>query len=124
MRKMYMPDYIRIGQRIRTRRLALGLTQENLAEAVGVGIQHMSKIENGNTKLSLPCIIAIANALQTTVDALLLDSVEASQPDVIREMESSIFADCTPSELSVLRPTVTVLKQALREQNQSKHETI
>jgi len=64
----HMPDYTLIGKRIRERRLALKLTQERIAEAADVGIQHMSKIENGHTKLSLPCLIAIANALQTTVD--------------------------------------------------------
>jgi transcriptional regulator with XRE-family HTH domain len=114
---MDAPNYILIGKRIKERRLDLGLTQEKLAEAAGVGIQHTSKIENGHTKLSLPAIISIANVLETTVDNLLMDSIDASQPAVVHEMESSIFADCTPAELSVLRATASALKRALREQN-------
>ncbi|MDR0292868.1 MAG: helix-turn-helix transcriptional regulator [Oscillospiraceae bacterium] len=109
----YMPDYGLIGRRIKERRLALKLTQETLAEAAEISIQHMSKIENGHTKLSLPCLIALANALQTTVDHLLMDSMGASKPDVIRDAES-IFADCTPSEVFVLTQTVNALKQSLR----------
>jgi transcriptional regulator with XRE-family HTH domain len=112
---MDAPDYTLIGKRIKERRLDLGLTQEKLAEAAGVGIQHTSKIENGHTKLSLPVIISIANALNTTVDNLLLDNIDASRPDVIHEMESSIFSDCSAEELNILRKTATALKRALRE---------
>ena len=108
-----MPDYSLIGKRIKERRLALKLTQERLAEAVDIGIQHISKIENGHTKLSPPCLIAIANALQTTVNHLLMDSVDMSRPDIIHNAES-VFADCTPSEVFVLTQTLNTLKQSLR----------
>jgi transcriptional regulator with XRE-family HTH domain len=113
---MNMPDYNQIGQRIRERRLAAGLTQEQLAEAAGVGVQHMSKIENGGTKLSLPCLMAVANAMDVTVDSLLMDNITASRPDMIRELEDSIFADCSTAELAILKATVTALKRALHEQ--------
>ena len=52
-----MPDYTLIGKRIKEHLIALKLTQEWLAESADVGIQRMSKIENGHTKLSLPCLI-------------------------------------------------------------------
>jgi len=113
----HMPDYTLIGQRIRDRRLALKLTQETLAEAADISIQHMSKIENGRTKLSLPCVIALANALKTTVDRLLMDSVDVSEPDIVRDAES-VFADCTPSEIFVITQTVNALKQSLRARKQ------
>ncbi|MCL2513483.1 MAG: helix-turn-helix transcriptional regulator [Oscillospiraceae bacterium] len=109
----FMPDYELIGRRIKERRLALKLTQETLAEFAGIGIQHMSKIENGHTKLSLPCLIALANALKTTVDHLLMDSIDVSAPDIIREAES-VFSDCTPAEIFVITQTINALKQSLR----------
>ncbi|MCL2487296.1 MAG: helix-turn-helix transcriptional regulator [Oscillospiraceae bacterium] len=108
-----MPDYKSIGLRIRKRRLELKLTQEVLSEVANIGIQHMSKIENGHTKLSLPCLIAVANALHTTVDYLLMDNIGASKPDMVKEAES-LFSDCTPSELFVITQTVNMLKQSLR----------
>ena len=46
-------DYYAIGQRIRKFRKACGLSQEELAEKVGISTTHMSHIETGNTKLSL-----------------------------------------------------------------------
>jgi transcriptional regulator with XRE-family HTH domain len=114
----YMPDYTLIGKRIKEQRLALKLTQEKLAEAADIGIQHMSKIENGHTKLSLPCLIAIANALKTTVDHLLMDSIDVSKPEVVRNADS-VFADCTPSEAFVITQTVNTLKKNLREKGLS-----
>ncbi len=109
----HMPDYKLIGERIKERRLALKLTQEYLAEEAGIGIQHMSKIENGNTKLSLPCLIAVANALQTTVNHLLSDSVAASKPDMVLHADS-IFADCTSAEIYVITQTINTLKKSMR----------
>jgi transcriptional regulator with XRE-family HTH domain len=114
----YLPDYSLIGERIKARRLLLKFTQETLAESAGIGIQHMSKIENGNTKLSLPCIIALANALQTTVDDLLMDNITASRPSVIVQA-NSIFADCTPSEIYVITQTVNALKRSIRDKGLS-----
>jgi transcriptional regulator with XRE-family HTH domain len=110
---MPMPDYNLIGERIRERRLTLKLTQESLAEQAGIGIQHMSKIENGNTKLSLPCLISIANALKTTVNHLLSDSVTASRPEMVLNADS-IFSDCTPSEIYVIMQTINTLKKSMR----------
>ena len=108
-----MPDYKLIGKRIKSCRLALNLPQEKLAEAGGIGIQHLSKIENGNTKLSLPCLIALANALQTTVDHLLMDSIAVSKPEVVQDADS-VFSDCTQAEIYVLTQTVNTLKRSLR----------
>ena len=48
-----MIDYYEIGQRVRKFRKAYGLSQEELAEKIGISTTHMSHIETGNTKLSL-----------------------------------------------------------------------
>ncbi len=114
----YSPDYKLIGMRIKNRRLSLKKTQEIVAEDAGIGIQHLSKIENGSTKLSLPCLIAIANALKTTVDHLLADNIENYKQKTIIQAES-LFADCTPSEVYVITQTINTLKRSLREKGLS-----
>jgi len=116
-----MPDYSLIGKRIKERRLAYNLTQERLAEAADISIQHMSKIEHGHTKLSLPCLIALANGLQTTVDRLLMDSIDVSKPEVNRDADS-VFADCTTSEVYVLTQTVNALKKSMRSRGLSDYK--
>ena len=66
-------DYQAIGTRIRRMRKAHGLTQQALAELSNQEPSNISHIERGATKLSLPTLVNIANALDVTVDELLFD---------------------------------------------------
>lgn len=61
-------DYRSIGRRIKIARIKADLTQEALAERVPLSTTHMSNIETGSSKLSLPTIVALANALSVSVD--------------------------------------------------------
>lgn len=67
-------DYKAIGIRIRRYRKEFGLTQQALAEMSNQEPSNISHIERGATKLSLPTIVSISNALGTTVDDLLCDA--------------------------------------------------
>lgn len=49
-------DYRAIGKRIKIARIKADLTQEALAEKASLSTTHMSNIETGNSKLSLPTI--------------------------------------------------------------------
>lgn len=64
-------DYGKLGMRIKEMRQRRGLTQDNLAEMVGCNTSHISNIENNHTKVSLNVLLAIANALHTSIDFLL-----------------------------------------------------
>lgn len=87
-------DYYMIGQRIRKYRKAYGLSQEALAEKIGISVPHMSHIETGNTKLSLPVLVAMAEALEVRTDDLLFDEQRASRDAVCAEIEGAL-EDCT-----------------------------
>lgn len=52
-------DYSDIGKRIRYLRTSKQISQEELAEAAELSVTHISHIETGNTKLSLPTIVKI-----------------------------------------------------------------
>ena len=69
-------DYHGIGQRIRKYRRALDYSQETLAELVDISTTHLSHIETGATKLSLPVFISISEALGVKTDDLLHDELE------------------------------------------------
>ena len=60
-----------IAQNIQRTRLAAGLTQEQLAEAVGVSRQTVAKWESGETSPDLEHAASLAEALGTTLDALV-----------------------------------------------------
>lgn len=71
-------DYSRLGLRIKEIRQNRGLTQDNLAEIVSCNTSHISNIENSHTKVSLNVLLAIANALNTSIDFLLSDQYSNS----------------------------------------------
>jgi len=59
-----------LGQRIKQRRLALGLTQQELAEVLGFTPQHISAIEQDQRVPSLASLVKLAEHLGVTVDYL------------------------------------------------------
>lgn len=98
--------YFEIGQRIRRYRKACGLSQETLAGKVGISVTHMSHIETGNTKLSLPVLAKIAEELSIGTDALLSDEPrldKAALSAEVQEILDSFEADELPVAIEVLR---------------------
>ena len=87
-------DYQAIGVRIRRLRKERGLTQQALAERSNQEPSNVSHIERGATKLSLPTMVNIANALEVTVDDLLCDSLVESK-DAFRREATELLADCS-----------------------------
>ena len=83
-------NYYEIGQRIRKFRKAYNLSQEQLAEKVGISTTHMSHIETGNTKLSLSVFADIASALSVQTDELLYDIPQFNKT-VIKQQQFTTF---------------------------------
>lgn len=106
-------DYVLLGQRIRAARLAAGLSQEQLAEMVGLTSQHISHTEVASTKISLPALIKIANALNTSVDRLLSDSIHDSKAYLMDDVQT-VFSDCNPDEVYVMLEAANAVKKSIR----------
>ena len=106
-------NYKLVGIRIKNARLAKGLTQESLAELANISPQHISHVENGGTKLSLPCLVAICNALDTTADRLLMDSVPKSETHLSGEV-AKVFNGCSSYEMFLMLAAAESIKNALR----------
>ncbi len=105
-------DYHLIGQRIRYFRKQRGLSQEQLAERVYISTVHMSHIETGSTKLSLPVLVDLARELQVRTDDLLSpplsDSALAAQLDI-----ASVLTDCSDQQARVLADIVRAAKNSM-----------
>ncbi len=70
-----------VGARLRERRRAKDLSARQLAAAIGVSPSMISMIENGRTNPSVGTLIAIVNALGTSLDSLFWSSPEALPVD-------------------------------------------
>lgn len=108
-------DYQSIGKRIKTARIRMDITQERLAELVNLSPSHLSNIETGSTKLSLPTIIHLANALHVSVDELLADSVVQSKP-IFEDEIQSILKDCDDYEIRIIADIAAATKRTLRKE--------
>ena len=108
-----MIDYRDIGARIRTVRQSRKMTQERLAEAVGVGVTHISHIETGNTIPSLQVMVDIINALECSADELLCIEVEKARP-YYDSWITKLLADCNSQEIKLITDTVKSMKDSMR----------
>ena len=58
---------LHVGQRLRQRRCLLGMTQQKLADAVGIKFQQIQKYESGANRISASRLWVIARALEVPV---------------------------------------------------------
>ncbi len=61
------PVDLHVGSRIRLRRKILGVSQERLAESLGLTFQQVQKYERGSNRVSASKLYEIASTLQTQV---------------------------------------------------------
>ena len=67
-------DLVRLGAAVRARRMALGLSQEALADLAQIDRSHMGKIERGERNVTFLNILRIAKAIQCKPSELLVDA--------------------------------------------------
>ncbi len=90
---MPRPEDIHIGQRIRQRRLVMGLTQQQVGEQIGVKFQQLQKYETGANRVSGSRLCDIAKALQVK-PSYFFEGISVPAP--CREIKS-------PAEISLLQ---------------------
>jgi HTH-type transcriptional regulator, competence development regulator len=87
-------DVETIGQRIKRERMSRGLTQRQLAELVGVGVPHISKVEAGRENPGEPLLRKLAEVLDLDADELFL---------VARRLPDDLVEDLAANPAKALR---------------------
>lgn len=105
-------DYYTIGQRIRKFRKINALSQEALAEKVGISTTHMSHIETGNTKLSLAVLVNLSLALGVSTDDLLFGQSPVSK-NALMNKTVEILENCSVQELTIIMDIIKATKISL-----------
>lgn len=87
---MSHPVDVQVGQRIRQRRWAIGMTQQQLADAVGIKFQQIQKYETGMNRVSASRLWDIAQAMNTPVQFFFSDMGEdvAGDDDMMTQKET------------------------------------
>ena len=65
-------DLVESGKRIKALRKKHGLTQERLAEQLGIAVNTVARIEIGNRGISIDLAIELAVRFNTTLDYIFL----------------------------------------------------
>lgn len=88
---MKHPVDLHVGQRVRQRRWLLGMTQQQLAEKVGIKFQQIQKYETGANRVSASRLWDIASTLDVSIN-FFFDGLQA-------EKGVKIQSDAMPSDL-------------------------
>ncbi|MCR4771163.1 MAG: helix-turn-helix domain-containing protein [Oscillospiraceae bacterium] len=114
-------DYKAIGKRIKIARINTDMTQEALADRIGLSPSHMSNIETGSTRVSLTTIVNLANALGVTVDDLLCDNLAHARPQLEGDIWETL-AGCGEDELRLVKEVSRSLLEAVRRNKRLRDE--
>ena len=79
----------------------MGLTQVKLGEKAGIEPSNISHIERGATKVSLPTLVSIANALEVSLDEIIYDSLVKNEHIKIKLIDD-LVQNCNSEEMSAL----------------------
>ena len=101
------------NEKLQELRKQKGLTQEELAEKVGVGVTHISHLETGSGTVSLKVFLSIVNYLECSADELLCKEITTARP-IVDNWLVDLVADCDQTEIKIIADTVATLKQTLR----------
>ena len=102
-------DYVKIGQRIKAARLEKGYSQAELGALVGCSNNHLSHVEVGQTKVSLPMLLKLSYVLEKDFDYFLLDTPYAHRDSVIDAEIALKLKNCNITTLLTVSKIIDVL---------------
>lgn len=108
-------DYKKLGKRIKEQRLKQHLTQEQLGEIINVNTSNISHIERATTQVSLSSLVKIANALGTTLDQLVCDSLNSVADIYIEQDIANLLEGCSLAERQIIKDIIVATKKSLKE---------
>ena len=89
---------IEIGQRLRQRRQALGLTSEKMSELADIGTGYYGQLEVGTSQMSIDTLIKLSRSMHLSMEYILFGEGEGvGDPSAILDL----LQHCSPRELKL-----------------------
>ena len=108
-------DLTAIGDKIRSRRAKLGMSQEQLAELCGITSSYVGHIERGSRQLSLNTAISISTVLEISLDYLLLDVKDQNSDANVLQSISAELKNHSPEQVDKFLSTIKILAENIDE---------
>lgn len=104
----YMPIdekalYRQIGARIRQRRSEIDMTQDELAEAVGLLRTSIANMESGRQRAPVHVLYNVCSALGTEIEALLPSAQEISEQQMVQVRIDGVVKEVPPRTAELLQ---------------------
>ena len=100
-----------VGRRIKEAREKRHLTQEELAARIDISPTHVSVIERGTKIPRLDTLVAIANALEVSGDALLLDVVDHAAESQASDLSAALEGLPWEEKRRILKVVRTLMEE-------------
>ena len=100
-RKRETYDRITVGERIRQRRIQLGLSQDELGERIDRAAKYCSDIERGICGMSVETMLSLADHLDMSLDYMMFGDISDEELARQEQDEASlvhILAKCAPRQ--------------------------
>ena len=107
-------DLIRLGNRIRDRRNEISMSQEKVAEQAGISANTVSRIEGGQSAMSIEIFIKMVQILGVDANELLGVSSQTKEDGQCRKMFCRI-RHLKQSEQTVVLQTMEAMVDGLRQ---------
>lgn len=105
----------KLGQRVRTRRLEIGMSQERLAELLGVTFQQVQKYEKGVNRIAASRLHDISSALEMPV-ARFFEGLAGGRAGGVAETTKDYIDDAlaTPEGAQLMSLFASIKSQKVR----------
>ncbi len=100
-RKRDTYDRIIVGERIRKKRILLGMSQDELAEKIDRAPKYCSDIERGVCGMSIETMISLSSSLDMSLDYMLFGTLSSDEEKVMANDETAIIhalSRCNPKQ--------------------------
>ena len=102
--------FVKIGQRIQYYRQKANLTQEKLAEKIGLTPNHLSRIETGRHNPYFETIMLAAKELDVPIDAFLED-VDDNDLNTFLQLIKSDIAGMSKNQKEMIKKYIALVKE-------------
>ena len=102
-----------VGIRIRNMRRDRHISQVSLSETTGLSVPYISLVENGRKRPSLSAVTQISEALDLSLDYLLLGMGTANSHFQCSDL-ANLLSDCSESDQRLLLDFLQVTKEILQ----------
>ncbi|MCM1265397.1 MAG: helix-turn-helix domain-containing protein [Candidatus Gastranaerophilales bacterium] len=107
-----MIDTVNIGKIIQKLRIERKITQEFLAEQIGISKNYLSKVERGLSKLNVEAFLKMAQILDFEISDFNIKTGKTMKTDINRDELLKIILTSNSKEIETYLKLIKVLKES------------